>query len=347
MSAPHPPALSARAARAVRRRVAAKMLTVAVAVGVAAGAAACSAGSGPKLPSPPTAAAGTTPAPAVPATCTNDAQTVASYRPSGPLPAPDALPAGSYMAKIKQRGRLNVAVSADTLLFSFRNPVTGTLEGFDVEMAKLVAAAIFGTSDGHISYKVVNYAQRIPSLQDGSVDLVADVMTINCARWKQINFSTEYYHAGQKLLVATDSKATGIKSFEKSDQQVCVATGSTNLDELKANYPQVKRREVGDVSDCMVLFQQGEVAAVTGDDTVLAGFLAQDPYAKIVGSAFTSEPYGLGIAKPNVDFTKFVNAVVQKARTDGTWRRFYTEQIKPKPGEKIPSPPPALYGRNE
>ena len=62
------------------------------------------------------------------------------------------------------------------------------------------------------------------------------------------------------------------------------------------NYPKVIPVPVDDISDCMVLFQQGTVDSVTGDDTVLAGFVAQDPYAKVVGAPITSEPYGLGIA---------------------------------------------------
>ena len=56
----------------------------------------------------------------------------------------------------------------------------------------------------------MTYAQRIPALQDGSVDIVADVMTINCTRWEQISFSSQYFDAGQKVLVRTDSTANGI-----------------------------------------------------------------------------------------------------------------------------------------
>jgi polar amino acid transport system substrate-binding protein len=129
----------------------------------------------PPVTTPPTTAAPAPPAP----DCGNP---VASFAPQGVRPAPAEMPPGSYMAAIKARGALRAAVSADTLLFGFRDPITGELSGFDIEMVKEVAAAIFGDRN-KVEFKVVTYAQRIPSLMDGSVDIVADVMTINCARW--------------------------------------------------------------------------------------------------------------------------------------------------------------------
>ena len=100
---------------------------------------------------------------------------------------------------------------------------------------------------------------------------------------------------------------------------MCAAKGSTNIDNLK-NYPKVMVVPVDDISDCMVLFQQGAVDSVTGDDTVLAGFVAQDPYAKIVGAPLTSEPYGLGDRQdpPGVRALRERRARTTCA-TDGTW----------------------------
>jgi len=93
-----------------------------------------------------------------------------------------------------------------------------------------------------------------------------------------------------------------------------------------------------------VLFQSDQVEAVTADDTVLAGFAAQDPYAKIVGPEFTDEPYGLGIAKSHPEFVQFVNNVIAQMRSDGAWKALYSRWIATK-GGPIPDPPPAVYGR--
>ncbi len=278
-------------------------------------------------PSTPAAAVATAPAP----DCGDPRQ---SYSPS---------PSTSIgtIDRIKQRGRLRVAVSADTLLFGFRDPITGQLKGFDIEVAKAVAKAIFG-DDSKIDYTVVSYAQRIPALMNDQVDLVADVMTMNCKRWAQINFSSEYYTAGQKFLVRSDSPATSVNDL--GGKKVCAANGSTNIDELK-KYPALKVTGVDDVSDCMVLFQQGRVVAVTGDDTVLAGFVKQDPYAKVIGDRITDEPYGLGIRKENVDFARFVNSVLDDIR-QSRWTQFYDQNVKTASDTgPDPQPPQPLYGR--
>jgi polar amino acid transport system substrate-binding protein len=286
----------------------------------------------------PTVASATT-APAVAPQCSDKTNAVESYRPSA-LPAPGNMAAGSTMRRIQDRGRLVVGVSGDTLRFGARNPLTGKIEGFDIDMLHEVSRAIFGDPD-KIEFKVITYAQRIPSLQSNSVDIVAHTMTINCVRWNVMAFSSEYYSAGQKLLVGRDLAATGVQKLDDlAGKTVCVARGSTNEEEL-ARHPQVKALKVDDLTDCVVEFQQGHADAITGDDTVLAGFAFQDPYAQVLPDAFTSEPYGLGINKSNVDFVRFVNAVLENLRTNGAWTNYYTKWV----GSPVPKPPAARYGR--
>lgn len=292
--------------------------------------------SGDDASPPPSSSTTPTTVAAPPVECGNP---VASLAPDGALPRPGQMPANTHMAAIQARGRLIAAVSADTLLFGFHNPLSGNLEGFDIDMVRRVAQAIFGDPN-RVEYKVVSYAQRIPALLDGSADIVADVMTVNCERWQQIDFSSQYFDAGQKVLVATDSPVASIADL--NGKKMCVAEGSTNFDNMK-NYPEVIPVPVESISDCMVLFQQGEVDAVTGDDTVLAGFVAQDPFAKVVGPPITSEPYGLGIAKVHPEFVRFVNGVLEGVRSDGTWREWYTRWLQP--DGPAPQPPPAVYGR--
>ena len=116
------------------------------------------------------------------------------------------MPQGSFMRSIQDRGKLVAGVSQDILLFGYQNPISNQLEGFDIDMIKQVARAIFG-DENHVEYRAITNAQRIPLLQDNTVDIVALTMTINCERWKQIDFSSVYYDAGQKVLVRRDSTA--------------------------------------------------------------------------------------------------------------------------------------------
>jgi polar amino acid transport system substrate-binding protein len=263
-----------------------------------------------KIPPPPSGAA--------PTSC-GDA--TASLRPPASLPAAGNMPANTTMAKILARGRLIVGTDQNTYLFGFRNPETGEIEGFDVDIAREVAKAIFGTADGHVQLVAITSAQRIPYLTDGKVDIVAHTMTINCERWQQINFSTEYYHAGQTVLVPKTSKANGIGDL--GGKKVCAAAGSTSIVNI-ANAPSKPIPvSVPDWTDCLVMLQQGQVDAISTDDTILAGLAAQDPTVKLVGGAFTNEPYGLGIAPKDDQFTRFVNGVLADIRSNGRWAAIY------------------------
>jgi polar amino acid transport system substrate-binding protein len=286
-------------------------------------------------PSPaPTASPGATPGPA------ECADPLASYAPLSPLPGPGALPAGSTMARIRDRGRLVVGVSADSLLLGSRDPISGRIEGFDIDMARLVAEALFGDPN-RIELRVITAAQRIPLLEDGSVDLVARNMTITCARWEQIAFSAEYYRSGQKILVPLGSSATSLADL--AGARVCAPAGSTSLDKLD-EFPDVEAVSATTHTDCLVKFQQGEVDAITGDDTVLAGLAAQDPYAQVVGEAFTAEPYGLGMNSDAVDLVRFVNGVLARAVADGSWTRSYDRWLAGALGA-APAAPTPRYGR--
>jgi polar amino acid transport system substrate-binding protein len=324
---------------------------------VAATAAACAAtGCGapqlaapPQVTAPPTTAAAT---PTVPTCTPEEAELDAtrSYAPAGPLPPPGKMPAGSTMAEIFDSGRLVAGVSADTLQFGALDPVTGELEGFDIDILKEVARAIFGEGgEDQIEYRVMTYAERLPSLESDEVDLVAHTMTINCDRWKRIAFSSTYYDAGQKILVPRDSQASSVEDLVATGGRICVPGGSTNLQEIsRAAYtdpptgePGIEVVERPDITDCLVALQQGEVDAATGDDTVLVGLAAQDPNLAVVGDRFTEEPYGIGVRADEVDLVRFVNAVLEEIRANGRWAEIYEERV----ASPAVDPPQPVYGR--
>ena len=288
-----------------------------------------------------------TPSPAPSSTDVVTANCLQSYAPPATMPAPGRMPSGSYMETIQKRGRLIAGVSADTLLLGARNPVSGQIEGFDIDMLRAVSQAIFGRPD-KIELKVITAAQRLPSLKDGTVDIVARNMTITCARWKDIAFSSEYYRSGQKVLVRLGEKtASGapIKGIQDlAGKKVCAPNSSTSMDKLRT-FGSVQAVGADTHTGCLVLFQQGKVDAITGDDTVLAGLAAQDPYAEVVKApAFTAEPYGLGVNKQHVDFVRFVNGVLEQMRSDGRWTKSYNTWLASSLG-KAPAPPKAVYGR--
>jgi polar amino acid transport system substrate-binding protein len=270
-----------------------------------------------------------------------DCNPEASLRP-GPLPSPGAMPPGSTMAAIAERSPLVplvVGVDQNTYFFGSRNPATGDLEGFDIDIAREIARAIFGDPN-RIQFRVVDATQRESMLQNGLVDLVVRTYTITCERKQKVDFSTVYYTAHQRILAA---KGSGIDSpATLSGRRVCAVSGTTSLSRLYELNPRPTLTGASTWTDCLVLLQQGQVDAISTDDVVLKGLERQDPNnVEVVGPNMSDEPYGVGVKKENGDLVRFVNGVLERMRQDGTWERLYDAHLRslgPSPG-----PPAAKY----
>ncbi|HEY4027966.1 MAG TPA: transporter substrate-binding domain-containing protein, partial [Candidatus Dormibacteraeota bacterium] len=155
----------------------------------------------------------------------------ASLRPQGPLPRAGDLPNGSFVQDIYNRGRLIAGIAQDTLMFGYLNPLDNQLEGFDIDLARQLSQAIFG-DDLHVEYRVITPAQSMQVLRDGTVDVVIRTLPMTCRGWQQIAFSSEYFEAGQRLLVP---KASTVQSIgDLGHQRVCAAAGTTELENIAA-----------------------------------------------------------------------------------------------------------------
>jgi polar amino acid transport system substrate-binding protein len=254
----------------------------------------------------------------------DDCNREASLRP-GALPTPGAMPAGSTMAVIAARGKLIVGVDQNQYLFGYRNPFTGQLEGFDVDVARQIARAIFGDPD-RIQFRVVSGGEREAVLQSGDVDVVARTYSITCDRKSKVAFSTVYFYADQKILVR---KGSGIRSAaDLSGKRACAAAGTTSAATLFGLDAKPTVLAAPTWTDCMVMLQQGQIDAIGTDGVVLAGLAAQDPGVEIVGPDISVEPYGVGIKMGNGDLVRFVNAVLERMRGDGTWEAMYDAHLR-------------------
>ena len=301
------------------------LLVVLAASGLALGAAAATA-----APGQPSGVQGPR-AVSAPAASTCDPK-ASSLRPSGP----PQVTAGSFMAKIRARGYLIAGVDQSTYHFGFLNPLSGQIEGFDIDMIRAVAKAIFGNSGPNtVHFKAISDAQRIPDIANSTVDIVAHTMTITCDRLKMVDFSSVYFDAHQRVLVLKNSSATSLDDLH--GQKVCATFGSDSVARIQAHKAIAVR--VLYWTDCLVLLQQGDVAAISTDDSILDGLAAQDPWTKLVGPQLTDEPYGLAISKQHPEFVRFVNAVLQQLRTNGQWVTSYRQWI----GTPVGSIPQAHY----
>ncbi|WP_427922774.1 glutamate ABC transporter substrate-binding protein [Streptomyces sp. cg40] len=250
-----------------------------------------------------------------------------SLKPLAHMPTPGGtMPSGSAMERIVARGRLIVGVDQNTYLFGYRNSDTGQLDGLDIDLVREISRALFGRPD-RVQFKAVPSAQRIGILQRGQVDLVAHSMTITCERMEQVLFSSDYLDSGQRVLVTDTSPVKTLADL--AGQKVCTARGTTSLTELQRARPAVRPVTVSDWTDCLLLLQQGEVAAVSTTDNVLAGLSAQDPATRITGPRFTYEPHGIAVPKTSPELVRFVNGVLAHLRTSGRLRALHERWLGP------------------
>jgi len=242
------------------------------------------------------------------------------------------------VANIRNRGRLIVGLDIGSNLFSFRDPITGEITGFDVDIAGEVARDIFGTPS-QVEYRILSSADRIDALQNNDVDIVVKTMTITCERRELVNFSTVYLTAYQRILAPRDSAIT--QASDLPGKRVCAANGTTSLDRIKEITPAPIIVTVVTWADCLVALQQRQVDAVSTDDSILAGLVAQDPYLHIVGPNMNQEPYGIGINLQNTGLVRFVNGTLERIRRDGTWNTLYRKWLTAL--GPPPAPPSARY----
>ncbi|CCG04537.1 glutamate ABC transporter substrate-binding protein [Blastococcus saxobsidens] len=217
--------------------------------------------------------------------------------------------AGTTMAEIAESGSITVGTKFDQPGFGLET-LDGELEGFDVEIAKIIAAEL-GIAPEDITWEQTPSAVREEVIEGGEVDMVVATYTINDERAERITFAGPYYEAGQQIMVAADNDTiTGPESFtENPDATVCSVTGSTPSEQIREYLASDSQLVLFDeYSQCADALSNGQVDAVTTDNVILLGFVSEsDGEFKLVGEQFTEEPYGIGIEKGDVAFCEFIN----------------------------------------
>jgi glutamate transport system substrate-binding protein len=231
-----------------------------------------------------------------------------------------SFPEGSTMAKLQQAGKVRVGTKFDQPLFGQKN-LEGNLEGFDVEIAKIIADEL-GIQPSGIEWVESVSANREPFIQQGKVDYVVATYTINDKRKQVVDFAGPYYVAGQDIMVKKGNPL-GIKGPDGlAGKKVCSVTGSTPAENIRTNYPQAKLTEFDVYSKCAEALKNDQVEAVTTDNVILLGLISQDPDSfELVDKKFTEEPYGIGVKKDDTQFRNFINDVLEKTYQDGRWQK--------------------------
>jgi glutamate transport system substrate-binding protein len=225
-----------------------------------------------------------------------------------------------------ERGGVVVGVKNDQPGLGYEDATTGERTGFDVDIARWIAASL-GFSEDQIEYVTIPSANREQALVNGDIDYYVGTYSITDKRKEQIDFAGPYFITGQGLLVAADNEDINGPE-DLAGKIVCSVTGSTPLQRIRDEFNPGDTVEYDTYSQCAEQLLAGSVDAITTDEAILAGYVAQRPdELKIAGEPFSEERYGVGIPKGDTVLQDHINQLF----TDGgdVWQALFDQHLAP------------------
>jgi glutamate transport system substrate-binding protein len=248
----------------------------------------------------------------------------------------DSFPDGSSVKALMDRGRVVIGVKFDQPGIGEKNPATGQLSGFDIEIAKLIAFEL-GIEEDQIEFKETISSNREPFLQNNTVDFVVASYSITDDRRQVVGQAGPYYETGQQLLVRKDDDSINGPD-DLSGKKVCSVTGSTSIKTVQEKYG-AQPAPFGTYTECVTQLTNRVVDAVTTDGAILLGYAALQPdKLKVVGEPFSTERYGIGFKHGDADMCKFLRDVLDEAFQNGAWEEAFKETLG-KSGVAVPAKP--------
>ncbi|MER6132325.1 glutamate ABC transporter substrate-binding protein [Streptomyces sp. NPDC001815] len=234
--------------------------------------------------------------------------------------------------------KIKIGIKYDQPGLGLKEP-DGSFSGFDVDVATYVAKEL-GYKPDQIEWIETKSADRENALARGDVKLIAATYSINDERKEKVDFAGPYLLAHQDLLIKADSDIS--KATDLNGKKLCSVTGSTSAQNVKKEIaPKAQLKEYGGYSECIAALQSGAVDAVTTDDSILAGFAAQDKYKgqfKLAGLKLSNENYGVGIKKGDTATADKVNTALEKMVSDGAWQKAVDANFGPANYKNEPAP---------
>ncbi|MFB6618140.1 glutamate ABC transporter substrate-binding protein [Streptomyces sp. NPDC056367] len=238
-----------------------------------------------------------------------------------------------------KKDKIVIGIKFDQPGLGLKNP-DGKFTGFDVDVATYVAKEL-GYQPDQIEFKQAVSAERENLIKNGDVKLVVASYTINDKRKAAVDFAGPYFLAHQDLLVRADDTSI-TKAEDLNKKKLCSVTGSTSAQNVKTKLaPEADLQQLGGYSECLTGLENGSVDALTTDNSILAGYAAQEKNKgkfKLVGLKLSDEPYGIGLKKGDKDLQTKVNAALKKMVEDGSWQKAVDANFGPAGYKAEPAP---------
>jgi glutamate/aspartate transport system substrate-binding protein len=254
--------------------------------------------------------------------------------------APAVAQEGSTLKKIKETNTISLGHRESSVPFSYyddKQQVVGWSYEMQMKAVEAVKKAL-NLPGLQVKLTPVTSQNRIPLVQNGTIDLECGSTTNNLERQKQVSFSTTIFVVGTRLLAKKDS---GVKDFEDLKGKNVVTTAGTTSEKLLRAMNEEKKMGMNIISakdhgESFLTLESGRAVAFMMDDALLAGERAkarkQDDWV-IVGTAQSKEAYGCMVRKDDAEFKKLVDGAISAAlRTDGEamFKKWFQSPIPPK-----------------
>ncbi|WP_076998261.1 amino acid ABC transporter substrate-binding protein [Variovorax sp. KK3] len=238
--------------------------------------------------------------------------------------------ANDTLAKIKASGSVTMGVrdSSGALAYTIGD---GKYVGFHTEMAEKILADVqkqLGLPKLDIKRQLVTSQNRIPLVQNGTVDLECGSTTNNATRQKDVDFAVTTYVEEVRIAVKANSNINSIKDL--NGKSVVTTTGTTSVQTLRKNERAsgIDFKEVmgKDHADSFLLLESGRADAFVMDGQILAGNISKSKAPadyKIVGDVLSVEPIACMVRKGDTAFLKAVDDSIKNQIKDGSLAKLY------------------------
>jgi len=247
----------------------------------------------------------------------------------------------STLDKVKQTGSITIGYRESSIPFSYLGDGTKPI-GFGWEICGKIVEQVkkaTGRADLQVASQAVTSQNRIPLIQNGTVDIECGSTTNNVERAKHVAFSINYFYTGTRFLVKADAPINSLADLK--GKKVVSTTGTSNVMVLrKLTREQGVAFELGaakDHAEGALLVQSGRADAFGMDDILLYGLRASAPNPaelRIVGDAIQVEPYAIVLRKDDPAFKKLVDdtlvALIRSGEFEALYKKWFMSPIPPR-----------------
>ncbi len=240
--------------------------------------------------------------------------------------------------EVLERGHLILGTGSTNAPWHFKS-VDDKLQGFDVDMGRIIAKALFGDPD-KIEYVTQSSDARIPNITTGKVDVTCQFMTVTGERAQQVAFTIPYYREGVGLMLKADGDYANYDALKEAGSSVTVSVLQNVYaeDMVHAALPEASVDQYESVDLIYQALESGRADAVATDQSSLAWYMTQNPgrYTD-AGYGWNPQSYSCAVAQGDSDWLHFVNTALHEAMT-GVEFNFYAESFKTWFGKELQPP---------